>query len=309
MLSLAAAALALLAAVTSAQTAPTVVADARAAIGRGDLPAAEAIVAAYRAGAGDTPEALEALSWLGRAALAAGDLAKADQYAEQTETLALQSLRTRRLDADAHLPIALGAAIETEAKVLVANGQRASAILLLQDRFGRYRGTSIRSRLQKNLHLLSLEGKPAPRFTATEFLGAPMPQMAGRPALLFFWAHWCPDCKAEAPIVADLARTYAPAGLLVIGPTQRYGYVAGRAAAPPDEELAYIERIRQQYYGAIGGMAVPVSNEDCLTYGMDATPTLVLVDRRGIVTLYHPGRMTRDELEPYVKAIVESPTR
>ena len=46
------------------------------------------------------------------------------------------------------------------------------------------------------------------------------------------------------------------------------------------------------------------TQDDCLAYGMDATPTLVLVDRRGIVTLYHPGQMTRAELEPYIKALI-----
>jgi len=281
---------------------PTIVADVRAAIGRGDLASAEALVEKFRHEAGDTPEALEALSWVGRGALAAEDYPTAARYAELTETLALNALKSRTLDAEPHLPTALGAAIETEARAMVDNGQRASAILLLQDQLKRYRATSIRGRLQKNINLLSLEGKPAPALTATEFLGPPMPTMAGHPTLLFFWAHWCPDCKAEAPIVADLMKTYGDAGLQVIGPTQRYGYVAGRAAAPPDQELTYIEQVRQQYYGAIAGMAVPVSQEDCLAYGMDATPTLVLVDRRGIVTLYHPGRMTRAEIEPYIKA-------
>jgi thiol-disulfide isomerase/thioredoxin len=280
------------------------VADVRAALGRGDLAAAEALVERFRGQAGNTPEALEALSWLGRGALAVEDYPKAARYAERTEELVLDALKSRALDAEPHLPIALGAAIETEAKGMVATGQRASAILLLQDRLLRYRNTSIRSRVQKNIHLLSLEGKPAPAFTATEFLGAPMPDMTGHPTLLFFWAHWCPDCKAEAPIVADLLKTYGPAGLRVVGPTRRYGYVAGGAAALPDQEFAYIEHIRQHYYGAISGMAVPVSAEDCLAYGMDATPTLVLVDRRGIVALYHPGRMTRAEIEPYIKAVV-----
>jgi thiol-disulfide isomerase/thioredoxin len=283
---------------------PTIVADVRAAIGRGDIATAEALVEKFRHDAGDSPEAIEALSWVGRGALAAKDYASAVRYAGQTEALALSALKNRTLDAEPHLPIALGAAIETEARAMVANGQRASAILLLQDQLKQYGATSIRARLQKNINLLSLEGKPAPTLTATEFLGAPMPPMTGRPTLLFFWAHWCPDCKAEAPIVADLMKTYGAAGLQVIGPTQRYGYVAGHADAPADQELAYIEQVRQQYYGAIAGMAVPVSQEDCLAYGMDATPTLVLVDRHGIVTLYHPGGMTRAELEPYIKALI-----
>src|SRR5438034_1181829 len=143
--------------------------------------------------------------------------------------------------------------------------------------------------------------------TASEHLGAPMPSTAGHPVLLFFWAHWCPDCKAEAPIIAELQATYRNQGLIVIGPTRRYGYAAGGVDATPAEELAHIEKVRQQYYGTIKDMAVPVSDEDALGYGMDATPTLVLVDRQGKVALYHPGAMTREQLEPYLKTLVATP--
>jgi hypothetical protein len=34
-------------------------------------------------------------------------------------------------------------------------------------------------------------GQPAPKLTAREVLGAPMPEMKGHPVVLFFWAHWC----------------------------------------------------------------------------------------------------------------------
>ena len=49
---------------------------------------------------------------------------KADAYAKETEQLAVQALATRPLDAEPHLPLALGAAIEVEAQVLTANGDR-----------------------------------------------------------------------------------------------------------------------------------------------------------------------------------------
>jgi len=51
-------------------------------------------------------------------------------------------------------------------------------------------------------------------------------------------------------------------------------------------------------------MAVPVSDEDALDYGMDATPMIVLLDRAGIVRMFHPGPMSRAELEPQIKALV-----
>lgn len=282
----------------------TIVADVRAAIGRNDLAGAAGLVQRFREDQGVTAEALEALSWVGRGALAAGDNEGAAKYAQETRQLAVQMLAARSLDADRHLPVALGAAIETEAKAMAASGQRASAVLFLRQQLDVYRATSIRGRLQKNINLLSLEGRIAPGLSATEHLGAPMSDTTGRPVLLFFWAHWCPDCKAEAPIVADLQAAYKDQGLVVVGPTRRYGYVAGGADATPTQELAYIDQVRQQYYGMIEDMAVPVSDEDALEYGMDATPTIVLVDRQGKVALYHPGGMTRAELDPYIRKIV-----
>ena len=282
----------------------TIVADVRAAIAKGDLKAGDDLLATFRREQGTTAEALEALSWLGRGALAAGDNARAVKYSQETRQLAVAMLATRSLDADRHLPTALGAAIETEAKAMAATGQRATAILFLEQQGKAYRATSIRARLQKNMHLLSLEGQPAPPLTAADHLGAAMPSTKGHPVVLFFWAHWCPDCKAEAPIVAEVQAAYRDQGLIVIGPTRHYGYVAGGKDAPPAEELKYIDQVRQQYYGTIKDMAVPVSDELALGYGMDATPTLVLVDRQGKVALYHPGAMTREQLEPYLKTIV-----
>ena len=289
---------------TGAQT--TIVADVRALIAKSDLAGAERLAHQYRADKGDTPEALVALSWVGRGALAAGDNEKAGRIAQQTHDLVLQLLKTRTLDADTLLPTALGAAIETEAKALAATGQRASAVSYLRQQGALYKATSIRGRLQKNLHLLSLEGQPAPALSSQEFLGSKMPDTKGRPVLLFFWAHWCPDCKAQAPIIAALQQKYKADGLVVLGPTRRYGYVARGATASPTEELAYIDQVRQQSYGAID-MAVPVSNEDALGYGMDSTPTLVLIDRAGKVAMYHPGQMTQEELEPRLRALVGAP--
>jgi len=288
-------------AVASAQS---LVRDVRAAIGANDLAAADALVAKYRAQSGTTSEALAGLSWLGRGALAAKDYDRADKYARETEKLTLEKLKTQTLASDPNLVTALGASLEVQAKVLAETGQRASAVKYLQDAITKYRQTPIHARLTKNLNLISLEGQPAPTLTAKEFLGAPMPDMKEHPVVLFFWAHWCPDCKAEAPILGEIERDYRSSGLLVVGPTRHYGYVAGGAPATPEVELAHIEEVRKQYYNVLPNMAVPVSDADALDYGMDATPTIVLLDRGGIVRLFHPGPMTRAELEPHIRALV-----
>jgi len=305
----------LFAIVVAAQSLPApasaqpLVRDVRAAIGRNDLPAAALLVSTYRARSGTTSEALAALSWLGRGALAAHDYDAADRYARETEKLTLEKLKTQTLASDANLATALGASLEVQAKVLAETGQRASAVKYLQDQIKKYRQTPIHARLTKNLNLISLEGQSAPKLTAREVLGAPMPEMKGHPVVLFFWAHWCPDCKAQAPILGELERDYRDAGLLVVGPTRHYGYVAGGAEATPAVELAHIEQVRKQFYNVLPNMAVPVSDEDAVDYGMDATPTIVLLDRNGIVRLFHPGPMTRAELEPQIRALLAPGSR
>jgi len=158
----------------------------------------------------------------------------------------------------------------------------------------------IPARIQKNINLLSLEGKPAPVLAGVSL-------SKGKPLLLFFWAHWCGDCKAEAPILARLKAKFGPKGLILIAPTQKYGYVEGGQEAPPDVELRYIEQVRQKYYASLVDAPVPVSEANFLRYGVSTTPTLVLVDRIGIVRQYRPGRMTYEELHAKIEAILKSP--
>jgi thiol-disulfide isomerase/thioredoxin len=276
-----------------------VVMDVEVAMSRGSFPLAEAILNSYKSQRGVTPEYLDALSWLARGDLITRQFDKAEANAQETERLALQSLATRPLDAEPHLPLALGAAIEVEAQLLTANGDRAGALALLRKDLVTYGKTSIRTRIQKNINLLTLEGRPAPALQETEFLGpkpAPLAVLRGKPVLLFFWAHWCPDCKQEEHVLAEIAREYGPKGLVMIAPTQRYGYVANGDEATPAQEVKYIEQIRHQFYADLLNVPAPVSEANFRNYGASTTPTLVLIDRHGIVRVYHPGAMTLDEL-------------
>jgi thiol-disulfide isomerase/thioredoxin len=276
-----------------------VIGDVRALIGQNNFTLADALLQRYRTEHGVTPEMLEALSWLGRGSLAAKQLEKAQTYAAETQRLALEQLKNRPLDAESHLPIALGAAIEVQGQVLNERGDRSGAVAYLRKELATYRGTSIRTRIQKNINLLSLEGKAAPALNEREYLGAkPVPLIAlkGEPVLLFFWAHWCGDCKEEGPILAQIEKEYASKRLVVVAPTQRYGYVARGEEADPADELKYIDEIRHKFYADLLNVPAPISEENFKNYGASTTPTLVLIDKQGIVRMYHPGRMTLEEI-------------
>jgi thiol-disulfide isomerase/thioredoxin len=279
-----------------------VVSDVRAASDARNFALAEREIQSYRSTVGVTPEMLEALSWLARGTLDDKQYDRADKYALETRRLSLELLN-RAGKGDAPLITALGAAIEVHAQVLAARGQRAEAVTYLKAELATWVGSPIAARIQKNINLLSLEGKPAPALDVAHWLGAQPSSLAalkGHPVLLFFWAHWCGDCKAEVPILARLMEAYGSKGLVLVGPTQVYGYTAA-GDATPEMETVYIDRVRQQFYAPLRSMTVPVGTENFQKYGCSTTPTLVLVDGAGIVRMYHPGAMTYEALADEVR--------
>lgn len=289
------------------------VGDVQAQLAQSSFSSAEAELRAYKAQHGVTPEYLEALSWMARAAASMNQWDQAAAYATETRRLSEQQLAQqgttakRKLDAEPHLPVALGAAYEVLAQGMAEHGQYAKAVSLLRSALARYGNTSIRARLQKNLNLLALVGQPAPPLQATQYLGPKPPALAslkGSPVLLFFWAHWCVDCKAEVPVIARLRQEFAREGLVVIGPTQLYGYAAQGADASPAQERAYIESVRQRYYSSLPDMPVPLSQRNFNAYGASTTPTLVVLNRAGQVAMYHPGALSYEELRAAVQKVV-----
>ncbi len=279
----------------------------RAAIASKDLAGAEQLARAYQTRVGPRPDLAAALSWIGRANLAASNYDRADAFATEVSKMAAPFLQGRKLDDDPWLPTAVGAAIEVHAQVLAARGEQPEAVAYLRGQLKQFAGTSLTERIGKNINLLSLEGKPAPALDTSQWIGArprTLAALRGRPVLLFFWAHWCSDCKAEVAVVAGLRKTFAPQGLVVMGPTRLYGYVAGGEDAPPAKEKPYVEQVRAKFYGALSDMPVPLGADNFRTYGASSTPTLVLIDREGIVRWYHPGSATEAELTARVKAVV-----
>src|SRR5574340_824952 len=283
-----------------------VVEAVRSVVARKDLSAAKRMAQEFRAKNGPTPEALAALSWLARGALNAGRVQDAAAFAREVHRLATRQTKQLDLAEELHLVTALGASIEVLAQTKERQGDRAGAVRFLKRQFARFRASPINARIRKNLNLLALEGQLAPKLEAQRWLGSRPPSLAelrGRPVLLFFWAHYCEDSRAEGRVLARIWKQFGPAALALIGATRLYGHLDehGRRPAGPGQEGQHIGDVFRRHYQALLEMPVIIDERNFITYGASTTPTLVLLDREGLVSLYHPGKMGCQDLARRVK--------
>src|SRR5689334_25351985 len=61
-------------------------------------------------------------------------------------------------------------------------------------------------------------GAPAPDFELTSLTGETirLSQFQGRPVLLSMGASWCPDCRAEAPLLEELHQDHPELVILLV---------------------------------------------------------------------------------------------
>lgn len=94
-----------------------------------------------------------------------------------------------------------------------------------------------------------------------------LPDLRGRPYLLFFWATWCAPCKSAVPEVLALARSRGLPAL---------------AISDEDEETvgAFLAVRTEAFFPSV---AVDALRKSFIAYGVSGTPTLVLVDGQGVI--------------------------
>ncbi|MDE0103638.1 MAG: TlpA disulfide reductase family protein [Bryobacterales bacterium] len=252
---------------------------------------------------------LEAMSWVGRAGAIAGDWDMAAEYAQSTLEQAERRLAEAPLgpDPQGSLAIATGAAIETLGKFYVAMNDRGQAVTYLRDKARQYGGSAIETRLNKNLLALDLAGTPMPALKADQWLGERRfepEDLDGNVTLFFFWAHWCGDCADQEPVLSALSERYADRGLRIVAPTQLYGYLKRGSPMESGAELEHITEVRMSHGDLLDSLPVPLSGENFVSFGVSTTPTLVLVDREGVVRLYNPGFMPEAELADRIEALL-----
>jgi thiol-disulfide isomerase/thioredoxin len=271
----------------------------RLKLSAGDLASAVSAVEDYKEKHGVDAEYLDAMGWLARGA----EMLRLPDAAAAYVAELRREIREEKPD----LVIPLGAAIEVEGKLRAAREGRGSALRFLEEEFARAKDVALRSRIRKNINLLSLEGQPAPDFNKTDFIGTEPPALAelkGKPALLFLWAHWCGDCKAQAGMLSRVSRKYRAQGLVVIAPTRYYGTGAENKPATPAEEKAHMAKVWAESYAGLEGVPILIDTGAMAQYGVSSTPTYALIDRKGLVRFYSPTRLSEAELSRRIEAVL-----
>ena len=254
-----------------------------------------------------SPEWLAAVSWLARGSSFVENWDRAEKYGTEAYEGSVALLETRLVDEDRNIETALGTGVEVLARTYDAQGRRSEAVAFLQEQRNKHAGTAVETRIQKNLLLLSLEGKSMPALDASEHVSSAEldpASLKGKVSLFYFWAHWCGDCEEQKPVLEALHRKYADRGLVIVGPTRLYGYVQRGRKANPAEELRYLRGSFNEQHPLPAWMAIPVSTKNFVNFGVSTTPTLVLVDRSGVVRLYHPGQLPYEELASRIESLL-----
>lgn len=141
---------------------------------------------------------------------------------------------------------------------------------------------------------MHLVGAPAPAWTnVTPLSGAPLSlaSLRGKVVILDFWASWCGPCRAIAPRLSALKDRLGAQGLVIVGIT----------TDPAEQAAVFAERHAMRY-----PVVVDKDGDTSRTYNVTALPTLIIVDKQGVVRDVVVG-FGPDELEVSVRKLLAEP--
>ena len=137
---------------------------------------------------------------------------------------------------------------------------------------------------------LALIGQMAPEISIKTWInGAPiaLEALRNRVVLLEFWATWCKPCQEMFPKLKKLHEDAAERCLEIIAITRHYLAYGGTEEAKAEE----LQLMRAMVTDHGVSFPVGVAEDERLqaVYGANGLPTLVLIDRKGMVRYAGPG--------------------
>jgi peroxiredoxin len=144
-------------------------------------------------------------------------------------------------------------------------------------------------------------GRIAPDFTALDVEGRPFrlsEEVSRKPVLLLFWSVFCDPCRAEMAILQKAQDRHAGRGLTVVAVAvdgEPLRNIIGGFA----RQEGYTFKVLVDELDAMGNWKVADA------YGVEVTPTLLLLGKGGTVLLRKGGKIREDEIEKAVSSLLK----
>jgi cytochrome c biogenesis protein CcmG/thiol:disulfide interchange protein DsbE len=126
----------------------------------------------------------------------------------------------------------------------------------------------------------------APLGEAAPFTDADL--RAGRVTLVNYWASWCAPCRAEHPILTQLAAE----GITILGVNYK---------DDPAKARAFLDDLGNPY----AGLGADAAGRMALDWGLYGVPETFVVAGDGTVILRYPGPITRQELDRVIRPALD----
>jgi peroxiredoxin len=136
------------------------------------------------------------------------------------------------------------------------------------------------------------EGFRAPDFTLKTMDGKEvrLSDNEGKPALINFWASWCPPCKAEMPHIQEAYEQYKR--------EINFHMVNLAVQDNPDEMKKYIQKEKFTF-----PILLDETGEVAQEYNVTGIPQTVIVNTDGEIVKVVIGAMTKEQLQELLKRV------
>lgn len=134
--------------------------------------------------------------------------------------------------------------------------------------------------------------RPAPDFSVDLFDGNgtfAKADLVGRPAVVNFWASWCPPCKDEAPHLEAVWQEYKDRDVVFLGIAVQDN---------DDDSRAFIERYGITYLNG------PDDSDIALDFGMLGVPETFFIDQEGQIVRQFKGGINSRQLRAFLEELV-----